>query len=127
MSNTTHVAVEAHPQSATVYLAGRISVATIVEALRRCESLPNGVWLLRVDATAAEPLDRAAHAVLMHGLLRWRITRDGATQPSPGHAAWRGRDARDRARRDPTVTRLRSLRYAVDAPFHITLRGATRE
>ena len=117
MSNATHVAVEAHPQSATIYLTGRISVATLVAALRQCESLPNGVWLLRVDASAAEPLDGAAQAVLKHGLLRWRLTRGGATEPDAGHAAWRSRDARDRARRDPTVTRPRSLRYAVDAPF----------
>jgi hypothetical protein len=122
MSNATHVAVEAHPHSATVYLTGRISVATIVDALRRCDALPNGVWLLRVDASAADPLDGAAHGVLMHGLLRWRLTR-GATQPTAGDATWRSRDPRDplahrdRARRDPTVTRPRSLRYAVDAPF----------
>ncbi len=118
MPNATHVAVEAHPQSATVYLAGRVSIAALIDALHRCESLPNGVWLLRVDASAAEPLDSAAHAVLMHGLRRWRVTRGGATQPGPTDALCRRRDARDRARRDPSVTRPRSLRYAVDAPFH---------
>lgn len=117
MPNLSHVAVEANPQSATVYLAGRVSIAALVDALHRCDSLPNGVWLLRVDASAAEPLDAAAHAVLMHGLRRWRMTRGGATQPMCGHVACRAQEARERARRDPTVTRPRSLRYAVDAPF----------
>ncbi|HEY7894559.1 MAG TPA: hypothetical protein VIC24_06640 [Gemmatimonadaceae bacterium] len=118
MPNAMHVTVEAHPHSATVYLAGRVSIAALIDALHRCESLPNSVWLLRVDASGADALDGAAHAVLMHGLRRWRLTRGGATQPGPNHVLSHGRDARDRARRDPTVTRPRSLRYAVDAPFH---------
>ncbi|HSC31920.1 MAG TPA: hypothetical protein VLD17_09350 [Gemmatimonadaceae bacterium] len=114
------VAIEAHPQSATVYLTGRVSVAALIGVLRRCDSLPNGVWLLRVDASAAEPLDAGAHAILMHGLRRWRAARSGAAQSSPAHFLCLMRDARDRARRDPTVTRSRSLRYAADAPFHTT-------
>lgn len=31
MPNLSHVAVEASPQSATVYLAGRVSIAALVE------------------------------------------------------------------------------------------------
>lgn len=117
MRFTTQVAVEAQPQSATLYLTGFITVAALIGAFQQCESLPNGVWLLRVDASAAEPLDDAAHTVLMHGLRRWRAVRGGVSHASPAHVLCRVRDARDRARRDPTVTRSRSLRYAVDAPF----------
>ena len=117
MRLSTQVAVEAHPHSATLYLSGCVSVAALIGAFQQCESLPNGVWLLRVDASAAEPLDDAAHAVLMHGLRRWRAAGGGVSQSSPAHFLCRVRDARDRARRDPTVTRSRSLRYAVDAPF----------
>ena len=117
MRLSRQVAVEAHPHSATLYLSGRVSVAALIGAFQQCDALPNGVWL-RVDASAAEPLDAAAHAVLMHGMRRWRVARDGVAQSSPAHFLCRRRDARDRARRDPTVTRSRSLRYAVDAPFH---------
>ncbi len=118
MRLSAQVLVEAHPHSATLYLSGCVSVAALLGAFQECESLPNGAWLLRVDAWAAEPLDDAAYAVLMHGVRRWRAIRGGVSQSSPPHLLCRVRDASDRARRDPSVTRSRSLRYAVDAPFH---------
>jgi len=120
MRLSRQVAVEAHPHSATLYLSGCLSVAALIGAFQHCDALPNGVWLLRVDASAAEPLDAAAHAVLMHGMRRWRSARGGVSQSA--QFLCRMRDVRDRARRDPTVTWSRSLRYAVDAPFHTPTR-----
>jgi ABC-type transporter Mla MlaB component len=76
-------ALEAHPTVATLYLCGRVTVASLIEMLHHCERLPHDVWLLRVDARAAEPLDAASQATLVHGLRRWRGGRAGATEVTP--------------------------------------------
>ena len=76
--------LEAHSTTATLYLCGRVSISTLLEALAHCECLPNDVWLLRVDARGAEPMDAASQAALAHGLRRWRGGRCGHTL---GHAA----------------------------------------
>ena len=73
-------AIEAHDYAATIYLIGEVSVRAVLEALRRCEHLPHAVWLLRVDLSAAEPLDAGTHTVLAEALRRWRERRAGVTQ-----------------------------------------------
>jgi len=72
--------IEAHPYAATVYLTGAVSVRAVLEVLRRCEELPPGVWLLRVDIAAADRLDSGTHTVLAAALRRWRERRAGVTQ-----------------------------------------------
>ena len=90
MVQSEHFILEAHPRAATLYLAGPISVPGLLRALRRCEELAGTVWLLRVDLSAAQPLDQGTLGVLWHSMRRWRETRDGATQiaaPAETHYA----------------------------------------
>lgn len=72
--------IEAHGYAATIYLMGAVSVRAVLQALRACEPLPSAVWLLRVDLSAAEPLDTGTHRVLAEALRRWRERRTGVTQ-----------------------------------------------
>lgn len=80
--------LEAHPGGATIYAAGAISVPGILRAMDRCEALPPGVCVLRVELAAAEPLDQGTQRVLWHALRRWREVRGGTTRvsaPPGGH------------------------------------------
>lgn len=79
--------IEAHPRAATLYLAGAVSVRGLVDAMRLAEQLPPGIWLLRVDATGAEPLDDGTATVLAHLLRRWSERRTGITIMVPHGAA----------------------------------------
>ena len=82
MSYPMYWTIEAHPECATLYLAGCVTVVGLLRALRECGALPSSVWLLRVDCTAAEPLDAGTELVLAHGLRRWRGARSGITNVS---------------------------------------------
>jgi hypothetical protein len=90
MVQNEHFILEAHPRAATLYATGVVSVPGLLRALRRCEELAGTVWLLRVDLSAAQPLDQGTLGVLWHSLRRWREARDGATQiaaPAETHYA----------------------------------------
>jgi ABC-type transporter Mla MlaB component len=82
MLQREHFALEAHPGAATLYLTGAVSVPALLGAIRQCETLPTGVWTLRVDLSAAEPLDQGTQRVLWHSLRRWREERGGTTRIS---------------------------------------------
>lgn len=84
MDRPTTFALEAHATVAILYLCGRVPIPALIEALRRCEALPNQVWLLRVDARAAQPLEPAARMILARGLQRWCSGRAGAVELTPG-------------------------------------------
>jgi hypothetical protein len=87
MTQRVHFALEAHPGAAALYLTGAASVPAILGAMRLCAELPAGVWTLRVDLSAAEPLDQGTLRVLWHSLRRWRESRGGVTWVStpPGN------------------------------------------
>jgi hypothetical protein len=90
MVQNEHFILEAHPRAATLYAAGAVSVPGLLREFRRCERLPATVWLLRVDLSAAQPLDQGTTGVLLHSLRRWREARDGATRiaaPAEAHYA----------------------------------------
>jgi ABC-type transporter Mla MlaB component len=80
MITKEHFALEAHPRAATLYVAGEVSVPGLLAAMRRCGGLAPSVWLLRVDLSAAGPLDQGTLGVLWHSLRSWREARSGATQ-----------------------------------------------
>jgi hypothetical protein len=82
MIQRDHFALEAHPGAATLYLSGAVSVPALLGALRHCEALPAGIWVLRVDLTAADPLDQGTQRVLWHSLRVWREKRGGMTRVS---------------------------------------------
>lgn len=82
MIRNEQLMLEAHPGGATLYLAGAISVPGLLGAMERCEALPPGVWVLRVELAAAEPLDQGTQRVLWHSLSRWREARGGVTRVS---------------------------------------------
>jgi ABC-type transporter Mla MlaB component len=96
-----HFTIEAHVRSATLYLHGSVSVAGLLQAFRRCDALPESVWLLRVELSGAHPLDAGTLAVLTHALRRWSESRSGMTQIT----------SRDRDGSDGLRTRL--SRYGV--------------
>ncbi|HEX6536729.1 MAG TPA: hypothetical protein VF041_19235 [Gemmatimonadaceae bacterium] len=102
MDRPRQCTIEAHPRAATLYLAGAVSVRALVDAMRLAERLPAGVWLLRVDATGAEPLDEGTATVLAHLLRRWSERRTGITMMIP-----RGASAHHAARAPGGRTRLR--------------------
>lgn len=91
MAVTQRYTVEAHSQAATLYLTGPVSVAGLFEAFRRCEKLPPTVWMLRVDVSAAEPLDEGTRTVFAHLLRRSRATRGWVTQVAPEQCGVRRR------------------------------------
>ena len=80
--NAEHFNLEAHPGAAALYLTGVVSVPALLRALRLCEELPTRVWLLRVDLSAADPMDQGTQRVLWHSLRRWRERRGGITRIS---------------------------------------------
>ena len=80
MIRNEHLILEAQPGGATLYAAGAISVPALLRAMQHCETLPPGVSVLRVELSAAEPLDEGTRRVLWHALRRWRDTRGGATR-----------------------------------------------
>jgi len=82
MIRKEHFALEAHPSAATLYMDGAISVPSLLRAMRRCDALPTGVWVLRVELSAASPLDQGTQRVLWHSLRRWREARGGITRIS---------------------------------------------
>jgi hypothetical protein len=82
MIRNEHLMLEAHPGGATLYVAGAISVPALLRAMDHCETLPPGVNVLRVELSAAEPLDQGTQRVLWHALRRWRDTRGGVTRVS---------------------------------------------
>ncbi len=88
MLTQPYFTIEAHSRSATLYLHRSISEAGVLDAVRRCDALPETVWFLRVELSAAEPLDAGTYAVLTHALNRWREARSGMT-----HIALECRDA----------------------------------
>jgi ABC-type transporter Mla MlaB component len=83
MAVTQRYTVEAHAHAATLYLTGSVSVAALLEVFRRCENLPSTVWMLRIDVSAAEPLDEGTRTVFAHLLRRSRATRGWVTQVVP--------------------------------------------
>jgi ABC-type transporter Mla MlaB component len=83
MMRKEHFALEAHPGAATLYVTGAVSVPALLRALRHCEGLPTESLLLRVDLSAAEPLDQGTLRVLWHSLRRWREMRGAVTRVSP--------------------------------------------
>ena len=101
---TQRFAVEAHPQAATLYLTGSVSVAGLLEAFQRCEGLPHTVWMLRVDVSGAAPLDEGTRTVLAHLLRQSRAIRGWVTQVTPAQKRvsrrferWRRRRVKPRA------------------------------
>jgi hypothetical protein len=82
MIRNEQLILEAHPGGATLYMVGAISVPGLLRAMKRCEALPPGVWVLRVELSAAEPLDQGTQRVLWHSLRRWREVRGGVTRVS---------------------------------------------
>lgn len=92
-----HFVLEGHQRSATLYLNGAISVAGLLEAMRRCDALPPSIWLLRVELSTNQPLDAGTQTVLTHALHRWRDTRSGMTHitvplsPAMRSQSWRAR------------------------------------
>jgi ABC-type transporter Mla MlaB component len=82
MIRNEQLILEAHPGGATLYVAGAISVPALLRAMERCEALPPDVWVLRVELSAAEPLDQGTQRVLWHSLRRWREKRGGVTRVS---------------------------------------------
>jgi hypothetical protein len=71
--------IEAHPYAATLYVQRGISVAGLLEAVRKCDALPESVWFLRVELSAAHLLDDGALTVLSYALRCWREGRSGVT------------------------------------------------
>jgi hypothetical protein len=82
MTMREHFTLEAHPGAATLYVTGAVSVPALLHALRLCEELPTEILLLRVDLSAAGPLDQGTLRVLWHSLRRWRETRGAVTRVS---------------------------------------------
>lgn len=80
MIRKEYFSLEASPCAATLYMSGAVSVPALLGALRHCEALPAGVWVLRVDLTAADALDQGTQRVLWHSLRRWRELRGGITR-----------------------------------------------
>lgn len=82
MIQREHFTLEAHPGAATLYVTGPVSVPALLRTLRLCEELPTETLLLRVDLSAAEPLDQGTLRVLWHALRRWREMRGAVTRVS---------------------------------------------
>ncbi len=101
--------LEVHPGAATLYLSGAVSVPLLLGALRHCKALPAGVWVLRVDLTAADPLDQGTQRVLWHSLRRWRDRRGGLTRVSAPRGA---HDAVTQALQTPCRTMTRRAHFA---------------
>jgi ABC-type transporter Mla MlaB component len=80
MDPRLHHALEAHPGGATLYLAGALSVADALRAMRACDVLPAGVRALRLEMRGVELFDPAAVAAVVATLRQWRARSGGVTR-----------------------------------------------
>jgi hypothetical protein len=72
--------LEAHRDSATLYVTGTLSTAGIVAAMHCCEQLPELVRTLRVDLRATSGAEPSAFDALAFTTRRWRDVRGGVTR-----------------------------------------------
>jgi ABC-type transporter Mla MlaB component len=72
--------LESHPQGATLYVRGALSVCAALRALDRCAELPPRVRALRVDLRGVRFFDPSALDAVAHLLGRWRAERTGVTR-----------------------------------------------
>ena len=72
--------IEAHRDSATLYVTGTLSTAGVIAAMHCCEQLPEMVRTLRVDLRATIGSEPSAFDALAFTTRRWRDVRGGVTR-----------------------------------------------
>jgi hypothetical protein len=80
MSPELQYDLEAHGDTATLYVTGTLSTHGVIAAMHCCESLPERVRHLRVDLRGVSATEPSAHDALAFTTRRWRDVRSGRTR-----------------------------------------------
>ena len=72
--------LEAHGESATLYVTGTLSTHGVIAAMHYCDALPEHVRSLRVDLRGTKDPEPSAHEALAFTTRRWRDVRSGRTR-----------------------------------------------
>jgi hypothetical protein len=80
MSTDLHYDLEAHGESATLYVTGTLSTHGVIAAMHCCDALPDRVRSLRVDLRGTRGAEPSAHEALAFTTRRWRDVRSGSTR-----------------------------------------------
>lgn len=85
------ISTEQHDRTATIYVAGTLSIASALRLVRVCEGLPALIRVARIDLRSVHALEDGALTVLRTRLRHWRkdagrihlaLPRDGPLPPT---------------------------------------------
>lgn len=74
------VIVESHRSAATLYAAGELMTAAVMDMMATAEQLPEDVRALCIDLRGVRKVDSRAMRALETGLRRWRACRRGMSR-----------------------------------------------
>jgi ABC-type transporter Mla MlaB component len=84
---TLTIATEQHGSAATIYVAGEMSIASVIRLVRVCDGLPPPIRFARIDLRAVHTADAAALTLLRTSLRHWRRPRGRIHLGEPGARA----------------------------------------